>query len=959
MAPHTIATPMGAVSVGDNGGVHGASLAEPLLGGGRKDVEAGAGGSHEPALQESYLGVPKAQLVATDPTTGLSEEEAAERLALFGRNELAERRTHPLLKLAREFVAPMPCMIWIAIAVELADKDWADFTVLLVLQILNAVVGWAEDTKAGNAIAALKAALRPEAHVKRGGRVYTLPAAELVPGDVVVLSAGANVPADCRLLPGRSVSVDQAALTGESLPVTMYEGDVAKMGSSLTRGEVEAVVDATGSETFFGKTAALIGSVHELGHFQKILLKITFFLIACSLVMVSTCLGYLLYHGEDVLEAIAFSVVLLIASIPIAMQVVCTTTMALGARTLAEEKAIVARLSSIEELAGMSILCSDKTGTMTQNKMELQRDIALYLEGVTPQEVLLHAGLAARWKEPAKDALDRLVLSAADVDELDHYQQLDYMPFDPSVKRTEATLRDPRGRMFKVSKGAPQVLLDLCTGNRDEIREKLETKVQGLAMKGTRCLAVARTDDHGVWYLMGLLTFLDPPRPDTRETIEVAHSFGIDVKMITGDQKAIAVETCRVLGMGQNVLGADSLPGDMPTGETSKTLGADYGQLIESADGFAQVFPQHKFMIVEALRQRGYVVGMTGDGVNDAPALKRADVGVAVEGATDAAQAAGDIVLTQPGLKTIIRAIIIAREVFQRMKNYVIYRIACTIQLLTFFFIGVLAFHPESFNIGWPAYFKIPVIGLVLITILNDGTIISIAYDRVSASKHPETWALAEVYIVSSTLGLIAVASSLLLLFLTLQSSDPHGFWQAHMGMPELRYEQIMCTLYLKVSLSDFLTVFSARTRGFFFSRRPGALLVAAFVCATTASTLFAHFWPFGEMEGIPGSVCGAVWIYCIMWWFVQDLGKVFLYTFLYHVGFATETKELDDRQRKRQMQRRARSMRGFVTKASYIDRPPPPSVRLTADEALQKIASLEDQLERIKESMRGQGTAA
>jgi H+-transporting ATPase len=534
-----------------------------------------------------------------------------------------------------------------------------------------------------------------------------------------------------------------------------------------------------------------------------------------SIVLCSWCLGFLLFHGEDALESMAFCVVLLVASIPIAMPVVCTATLALGARSLAEKQAIVSRLTSIEELAGMDMLCSDKTGTLTQNKMELQAELPIFEEGINRHDVLQAAALAAKWKEPPRDALDTLVLKAIDLAPLDEYEQIDFVPFDPAVKRTEATLKGPDGSIFKTTKGAPQVVLQLAH-NVDEIKVEVEEKVLELATRGIRSLAVARSDKNSDgWVFLGILTFLDPPRFDTKRTIERATEFGVGVKMITGDQKAIAMETCRQIGMGSNILGAEHLP-KLSADDLSITaaMGAQYGDTIVACDGFAEVYPEHKFMIVEILRQRNFIVGMTGDGVNDAPALKKADIGIAVQGSTDAACAAADIVLQGDGLSVIIDAIVISRQIFQRMKNYVTYRIACTIQLLLFFFVSVLMIDPEGFDEGpnqhtfkGHRYFALPVTALVLITLLNDGTIISIAYDHVEPSPYPEKWSLPELFTLSFTQGALAMCSSLTLLFNGLNSHQPGSLFQ-QFGLEPLTYSRIMMMMYLKISLSDFLTIF-------------------------------------------------------------------------------------------------------------------------------------------------------
>mmetsp|Transcript_36304 Transcript_36304/g.43876 ORF Transcript_36304/g.43876 Transcript_36304/m.43876 type:complete len:903 (+) Transcript_36304:236-2944(+) len=852
-----------------------------------------------------YCGVPKSELFNTPPE-GLSSEEAERRLKKFGKNELAEKEDNKWVKLALEFVQPMPLMIWAAIGLELTEallegpQYWIDVGVLVTLQLLNVLVGFYEELQAGNAIAQLKASLKPEATVKRDNMFQVINAGHIVPGDILLIGAGAAIPADCTLLEGKSIQVDQAALTGESLPVTMRAGDVAKMGSTCVRGEIEAIASATGSETFFGKTACLINNVDEMAHFEKVFQQINIVLTGMGSVIVILTFGMLSANGADILNNLSFCVVLLISSIPIAMRVVCTTTMALGCRILAGEKAIVARLSAVEELAGMDMLCSDKTGTLTMNKMELQEDMPLFAKGIERHDVLVAAALSAKWKEPPKDALDTLVLNALDLQPLDKYMQTDYMPFDPTVKRTEATIQRPDGTKFKVTKGAPHVLLELAH-NKDEIRDLVEGKVMDLAKKGIRSLAVActNTEDDG-WVFMGIMTFLDPPRPDTKITIQKANMFGVGVKMITGDHKAIAVEMCRRLGMGETVLGPDTLPVKRPEELDSSPLGDEYGPLIEGSDGFAQVFPEHKYLIVEALRQRGYIVGMTGDGVNDSPALKRADVGIAVSGSTDAARASADIVLTEPGLTTIVTAIVTSRKIFTRMKNFVIYRVACTVQLLFFFFVSCLIFDPSKYDDRklldsdseqWPQYFSIPVLALVTITILNDGTLIAVAYDNVSAGKLPEKWELTNLYIISSVIGGIAMVSSLVLLQLALDTNNEDGFLR-QVGLPRMEYEEIMTLMYLKIALSDYFSLFNSRTKSFCWTSRPSNILMVAFFFATICSTILATHWPKTnktpneDLSPIPSSVVMFVWIYTILWSIVQDAGKVLAYNALETLGW-------------------------------------------------------------------------
>lgn len=493
---------------------------------------------------------------------------------------------------------PMPIMIWIAILIELGIQNYLDMGILLLIQFTNASISFYETNKAGNAIAALKSSLKPLATVKRDGAWTNMDAALLVPGDMVLLGSGSAIPADCRIN-GGEIDVDQAALTGESLPVNMFKGDSCKMGSTVVRGEVEGTVEFTGAYTFFGKTASLLKESHESSHLQKILMTVMFVLVGLSLVLCLTCFIYLLVEGEGVKAALSFTVIVLVASIPLAIEIVTTTTLAIGSKSLAKQGAIVAQLSAIEQLAGMSILCSDKTGTLTLNQMVIQDETPTYIDGEDQSSVLVQAALAAKWKEPPRDALDRLTLGSVDMSLMDRYEQLDYLPFDPQIKRTEGTIRDTQtGKEFKTSKGAPHIMLGLLEDDQDDIKDKVEKDVARFGTFGIRTLAVARTDDSGKWRMVGLLTFLDPPRADTKQTIADANSYGVVVKMITGDHLLIARNTALQLEMGGTIFTAERLPMlDEETKQKPENLARDYGDLCLAADGFAQVYPEHKYLM--------------------------------------------------------------------------------------------------------------------------------------------------------------------------------------------------------------------------------------------------------------------------------------------------------------------------------------------------------------------------
>jgi len=629
---------------------------------------AGAKARPKPAPKDDLKSIPLAEVedrLGSSPD-GLTQAEATKRLAKYGPNEIQEKKTNPLLKFLSYFWGPIPWMIEAAVVLSGVVQHWADFFIILLLLVANGVVGFWEERQAGNAIAALKAKLATKARVRRDGKWVTPPARDLVPGDAIRLRLGDIVPADARLLKGDPIELDESALTGESLPATRNPGDAIFSGSIVRRGEIGALVYATGADTYFGKTAELVQGAHTVSHFQRAVLTIGNYLILLAGVLVALIIGVSIVRGDPILDTLQFALVLTVAAIPVAMPTVLSVTMAVGARLLAKKQAIVSRLVAIEELAGVDVLCADKTGTLTQNKLTLGDPFSV--EGVTADEVVLDAALASRADD--NDTIDLAVLVGMKSPEaLKAYQVVSFKPFDPVHKRTEAAVKGKDGKAFKVTKGAPQVILALAT-TVGRAKDAVEKAVNDFAARGFRSLGVARADAGGKWRLVGVLPLSDPPRHDAKSTIATAVKMGVKVKMVTGDALAIAKETAKTLGMGAKILDA-SILGDGKTKETSAQAAS-----IETADGFAQVFPEHKFRIIDVLQKHGHIVGMTGDGVNDAPALKKADCGIAVSGATDAARAAASIVLLTPGLSVIIDAIKESRKIFQRMNSYAMYRIA-------------------------------------------------------------------------------------------------------------------------------------------------------------------------------------------------------------------------------------------------------------------------------------------
>jgi H+-transporting ATPase len=774
---------------------------------------------------------------------GLSQAEAQKRLTQYGPNELEEKKTNPILKFLSYFWGPIPWMIEVAVILSGVVRHWPDFFIILLLLVANAVVGFWEEHTAGNAIEALKAQLAIKARVIRDGKWINPPARELVPGDVIRLRLGDIIPADARLLAGDEVSVDQSALTGESLPTTRKAGEAVFSGSIIRRGEIGALVYATGGNTYFGKTAQLVQEAQTISHFQKAVLKIGNYLIILAVTLVAVIIGFAIYRGDHILTTLQFALVLTVAAIPVAMPTVLSVTMAVGARQLARKKAIVSKLVAIEELAGVDVLCADKTGTLTQNKLTLGN--AFSVNNIPADQIILAGALASRADN--NDPIDLAVLGGLkDKEALKPYEVAHFQPFDPVHKRTEAIVKAKYGNTFRVTKGAPQVILALAA-NAGQVKDFVEKAVNEFAERGFRSLGVARAEGDGPWLFLGVLPLFDPPREDAKAMIATALKMGVKVKMVTGDALAIARETAKKLDMGTNILDAANL------GDSKKQETAEVAESIEKADGFAQVFPEHKFHIVDVLQKRGHIVGMTGDGVNDAPALKKADCGIAVSGATDAARAAAAIVLTTPGLSVIIDAIKESRKVFQRMQNYAIYRIAETLRVLLFITMAILVFN----------VYPLTAVMIVMLALLNDGAILSIAYDNVHYKDEPEAWNMRLVLGIATVLGVIGPVASFGLFYL--------GNRVFHLDHQHL---QPMC--YLMLSVAGHLTFFLARTRGPFWSIRPTKIVWVAVVGTQIIATLIAVYGFL--MPPLGWRWAGFVWGYALLWFLVTDPVKLLAY---------------------------------------------------------------------------------
>ncbi|KAF9957621.1 hypothetical protein BGZ72_001606 [Mortierella alpina] len=763
----------------------------------------------------------------TNPHTGLTHEQAAARLQTFGPNELVEVKKSQILKFLSYFVGPIAFLIQLACIISAIVKDWFNFFIILGLLFLNAIIGYVEEARAESAVDALRQTLALKTRCWREGHLMELDTSCLVPGDVIVLRLGDIVPADAKLL-GIDASgadtdgdllVDQSALTGESLAVRKKKGDEVYSSTVVKQGQQRAIVAKTGIKTYIGMAAHLIATTQDEGHFQKIIGRIGNFLIFFTLILVVLIIIIQFINFRDdpvrgqVLKILGPVLILAVAAIPVGLPTVMAVTMAVGARGLAAKQVIVKRLAAVEEMSSLSILCSDKTGTLTLN--ELTFDEPYLCDGYSATDLLLYSYLASEFG--ANDPIEVAVRQAAELqvpvlrnrvatNKVPGYEISHFVPFNPSVKYTQATVQDlNQGTTFKVAKGAPQVIIKLVGGDDAAVRAYVT-----MAKRGLRALGVARTvAGTDKWTLVGLAAMLDPPRPDSAETIARCQRMGITVKMVTGDQQIIAKEVSRRLGLGRVILDASHLSDASISEEVAS-------ERFYKADGFAEVTPEHKFRIVDALQKRGLLVGMTGDGVNDAPALKKANVGIAVHGCTDAARSAADIVLLAPGLSTIIEGILASRAIFQRMRSYALYRITSTVHFLMFFFVVVLVY-------DW----TLPARLLILICILNDLATLVIAVDNAQISPLPDKWRVGQLIFLSCFLGILLTGLSFGHFYYFWNTHGYRPFPEASGDSVDRRLDSIM---YLHISSAPHFLIFSTRLTGYFWESVPSLMFTSVIV---------------------------------------------------------------------------------------------------------------------------------
>ena len=839
----------------------------------------------------------------TDIAQGLVENEAQERISRYGYNEIEEKEEPLWHRIFRRFWGPIPWMIEIAAVLSAVVEKWEDFFIILVMLLVNAGLDFFQEHRALNALKALKQRLAREVTVKRDGQFKRIPVRQLVPGDIVKLRIGDIVPADVQLLEGDYLLVDQAALTGESLPVSKKVKDVAYANTIIKQGEMLAIVVNTAMNTNFSTVVSLVAKaqLEERSHFQKMVIQIGNFLILLTIVLVMVIIMVALFRHEPFLEIARFSMVLTVAAIPVALPAVLSVTMAVGAVNLARHRAIVSRLTAIEELAGVDIFCSDKTGTLTKNEMQVAEPELL--DGYSREELFLHAALASRLENNDPIELPIFHYIETNLPGLDWQscKQQKFTPFDPVHKLTEAEI-EKDGKRFHVVKGAPQVLIGMADLDEDSIYD-LNNTVDQLASKGYRTLAVGRRQGDDPLQLIGLIPLYDPPREDSQQVITEMHDYGVAVKMVTGDNTAIAREIGRLLGLQLRTIRSSQLSGaaanellalaevlttaiyqrlktDVPLKE-ARRFAADVMaevselydtrllerefihthesaiiEMIEEVDIFAEVVPEDKYRIVDTLQKGNHIVAMTGDGVNDAPALKKADCGFAVSNATDAARAAADIVLTAPGLSVINEAMRQARITFARMKSYATFRIAETIRIILFMTLSIVVFN----------FYPVTALMIILLALLNDIPILAIAYDNTKVHPTPVRWKMRELLTVSTVLGVVGVVSTFLLFFILREQ----GFSE----------DVIQSLIFLKLIIAGHSTLYVTRAEGWFWERPwPSPLLFGATFGTEILGTLIAVYGFFITPIGWEYALW--IWLYALGWFVINDAVKILAYRML------------------------------------------------------------------------------
>jgi H+-transporting ATPase len=748
--------------------------------------------------------------------SGLGAAEVEHRLKRYGYNEIPEKKAHPLVALAKKFWGLTAWMLEIIIILSWILHRYSDLYIVTGLLVFNSILGFAEEQRASKAVKALKEKLHINARALRDGSWKMVPAGELVPGDIVRIRSGDFVPADVKIATGE-LEVDQSALTGESVSIERRLDETLYSGSIVKRGESTGIVVETGASTYFGRTVQLVQLARPKLHIEEVVSNVVRRLLVIVIGLIALALVFSIFEARNLLDLLPIVLVLLLSAIPVALPVMFTISMAIGSMELTKKGVLVTTLSASEDAATMNVLCADKTGTITMNRLSIAE--VTPLNDFTEQQVLFYGALASQ--EANQDPIDLSFITTVRQQNLSDasYRQKDFLPFDPKTRRTEATI-EKNGHQFQVMKGAVQVIAKACRVDDNSIK-KLETRMNESAAKGYRTIAVAKVDDQEHPDLVGLVMLHDPPRPDSKQLIQDLKDLGIPVKVLTGDALAIAREIATDVGLGDRIIRAADLK------ERIKENVIEAAEAADQSAGFAEVYPEDKYAIVKSLQASGHVVGMTGDGVNDAPALRQAEVGIAVNTATDVAKGAASVVLTTEGLTSIVDLVKNGRVIYERITAWILSKIVRTLQIATFVVLSYLL----------TGNYVVSAFAIILYFFMTDFVKIALSTDNFRPSQKPDTWNVAGLTKASIVLGLLVVAESFVLLYL--------GLYGLHLGLTD----QALYTFTFEILFySAMFLIFIVRERGHFWDSIPSKTLLAA-ICVSIAVTTVV------VTVGIPGLV--------------------------------------------------------------------------------------------------------
>jgi H+-transporting ATPase len=750
-----------------------------------------------------------------NPDTGLSGAEVETRRKEHGYNEVVETREHPVRRFLSKFWGLSAWMLELIIVLSAVLRKFSDLAVVSALLIVNAILSFAQERRAAGVVETLRKRLQVSARVRRDSNWQVVPARELVPGDIIRVRPGDIIPADTKLL-GGDLKIDQSALTGESKDADKTLGDVLSSGSVVRRGEGNGVVMLTGSQTYFGRTTELVQKARPKLHIESVVAKVVRWLFVIVGALLSVVVVLSLMRGTPLIEMVSLLLVLLMSAVPVALPVMFTVSMAVGSAELAKRGVLVTRLSAAEDAATMDVLCVDKTGTITMNQLAVTGLIPL---GQSTEPELLFAGSLAS-QEANQDPIDLAFLAAAHdrrvFDSIPAVTPISFQPFDAKNRRTEAVVEQD-GKRFRVMKGAVRTIAETCGLKPPEV-EALDVRTRDAAAKGYRTLAVARGPETGTPALIGLVTLYDPPRPDAKQLIAELRALGVAVKMLTGDALPVAREIAQGVGLPNIVRVADLKAESAQAGNKAVDL-------LGGADGFAEVYPEDKYIVVQHLQAAGHVTGMTGDGVNDAPALRQAEVGIAVSSATDVAKGAASVVLTESGLTNILALVEQGRTIYQRVLTWIVNKISRTILKAAFVSIAFI----------FTGKFVVSAFVMLLLSFMTDFAKVALATDHVRPSKKPETWSIGGFVVVAVVLGTVMVAEALFLLYI--------GWSRFGLSANDnaLYTFSFLTLLYLAV-----FSIVSARERRWFLSTMPSRTLIAALAADALTGTILTRV-------GIPG----------------------------------------------------------------------------------------------------------